>query len=153
MAVNPIIRMIKKESVIWSFEALTIAISARLLQEMMSLIYILYVRNNSANSVVASIDASLTKGTAASLSTARYDLAAMTLGDFALFGGGCTSSSSRSAVVDSYDTSLTMTVATSLSLAREYPQGIQVGDYGLFAGGNNGSSSGSYSAVVDVYTI
>ena len=46
-----------------------------------------------------------------------------------------------------------MTVATSLSLAREYPQGIQVGDYGLFAGGNNGSSSGSYSAVVDVYTI
>ena len=31
------IRMIKKESVIWSFEALTIAISARLLQEMMSL--------------------------------------------------------------------------------------------------------------------
>ena len=115
--------------------------------------YILYVRNNSANSVVASIDASLTKGTAASLSTARYDLAAMTLGDFALFGGGCTSSSSRSAVVDSYDASLTMTVATSLSLAREYPQGIQVGDYGLFAGGNNGSSSGSYSAVVDVYTI
>ena len=49
--------------------------------------YILYVKNNVAGSVVATINASLTKGTAASLSTARYDLAAMTLGDFCSFRG------------------------------------------------------------------
>ena len=85
-------------------------------------------------------------GTATALSTGRYQLAATTVGNYALFGGGTTNTSNG--VVNAYNTSLTMTTATALSTARRQLAATTVGNYALFGGGYNGS----YSNVVDVYT-
>jgi len=84
-------------------------------------------------------------GTATALSVARGSLAATTLGNYALFGGGL--ATGYSAVVDAYDTSLTRSTPTALSFAREYLSATTVGNYALFGGGE----AGSYSAVVDAY--
>lgn len=78
-------------------------------------------------------------GEATSLATAKYSLAATTVGDYALFGGG-TSGNKHSAEVDAYDTNLTKTMATSLSQARYLLAATTIGDYALFGGGTNGSS-------------
>jgi hypothetical protein len=87
----------------------------------------------------------LTRTTPTALSTARYNLAASTIGNYALFGGGSTGSSSK--VVDAYDESLTRTTQTALSATRWGLAATTVGNYALFGGG------GSASAVVDAYTI
>ena len=84
-------------------------------------------------------------GTAKALSVGRYYLAGASVGDYALFGGGRTSSYLN--VVDAYDTSLTRSTPTALSSARGYLAGASVGDYALFGGGY----AGSYSDVVDAY--
>ena len=85
------------------------------------------------------------------LSQARYNLAATTIGDYALFGGGYYYSSGvgyyRYATVDAYNTSLTRTTPTELSQARSGLAATTVGNYALFGGG----VSSSYSAVVDAY--
>jgi hypothetical protein len=86
-------------------------------------------------------------GVATPLSTARSNLSATTVGDYALFGGGYTGS--YSSVVDAYNTSLTMSTPTALSAARRDLAATSVGDYALFGGG----SSDSYSSVVDAYTV
>ena len=85
---------------------------------------------------------SLTRTTATPLSVARKDLAATTVGDYALFGGG--RSSSNSSTVDAYNTSLTRTTATPLSVARYYLVAASVGNYALFCGG-------SYQTTIDAY--
>ena len=85
-------------------------------------------------------------GTATALSTARRLLAATTVGDYALFGGGTTGSSSN--VVDAYNASLTRSTPTALSTARYQLAATTVGDYALFGGGTTGNSS----SVVDAYT-
>ena len=89
----------------------------------------------------------LTRTTPTALSKARYGLAATSVGDYALFGGGYASSYSN--VVDAYNTSLTRSTPTALSKARSYLAATSVGDYALFGGGY----TGSYSAVVDAYTV
>ena len=85
-------------------------------------------------------------GTATSLSESRYSLAATTVGNYALFGGGYDSSASN--VVDAYDTSLTRSTATALSKSRSGLAATTVGNYALFGGGYESSSR---SSVVDVY--
>ncbi len=78
------------------------------------------------------------------LSAARHALAATTVGDYALFGGGDTPVSN---VVDAYDTSLTRTTPTALSVARGYLAATTVGNYALFGGGWTTSN------VVDAYYV
>ena len=98
------------------------------------------------SAMVDAYNKSLTRTTATSLRAARPDLAATTIGNYALFGGGRVGGS-LSAVVDAYDTSLTRTTPTALSERREHLAATAVGNYALFGGGWNGS----YSAVTDAY--
>ena len=84
---------------------------------------------------------SLTRTTATSLSVGRSYLAATTVGDYALFGGG-----SYKNTVDAYDASLTRTTATALSVPRSFLAATSVGNYALFGGGDGKNT-------VDAYTI
>ena len=68
------------------------------------------------------------------LSVARARLAATTVGTYALFGGGATSSDILS-TVNAYNTSLTKSTPTALSQAREELAATTVGNYALFGGG------------------
>ena len=86
-------------------------------------------------------------GVATPLSVARRYLAATSVGNYALFGGG--DADSYSAVVNAYNTSLTMSTPTPLSQARRDLAATSVGDYALFGGGG----ATSRSAVVDAYTV
>lgn len=74
-------------------------------------------------------------GTVTGLSVARNALAATTVGNYALFGGGIYFNT-----VDAYDKSLTRTTATSLSAARGSLAAVSIGDYALFGGGDSGST-------------
>lgn len=91
-------------------------------------------------SAVDAYDASLTKTSAAILSTARTGLAATTVGDYAIFSGG--------GVADFCDASLTRSsIGTSMT---GYDMGAAtIGDYALFAGGHSGNTI--YDSV-EVYT-
>ena len=89
-------------------------------------------------------------GTATNLSVARNYLAATTVGNYALFGGGY--NNSYRDTVDVYNSSLTKSTATNLSVARNYLAATTVGNYALFGGGYSNSSP-YYYATVDVYTI
>ena len=82
-----------------------------------------------------------------SLSNARSDLAATSVGNYALFGGGYTGSYTGG--VNAYDTSLTRTTPTGLSQARELLAATNVGSYALFGGGQRGNST--KLATVDAY--
>ena len=91
----------------------------------------------------------LTRSTPTELSEARKTLAATTVGDYALFGGGENNSSPLS-TVDAYSTSLTRTTPTELSQARILLAATAVGNYALFGGGQ---VPNSYSTVVDAYDL
>ena len=95
--------------------------------------------------VVDAYDSDLTRSTPTALSQARDSLAAKTVGNYALFGGGYVDG--YSAVVDAYNTSLTRSTPTELSQARVGLAATSVGNYALFGGGSNGS----YLDVVDAY--
>ena len=103
----------------------------------------------SNSSIVDAYDQNLTRSTPTELSQARRTLAATTVGNYALFGGG----SGPSAVVDAYDTSLTRTTPTELSQARHDLAATTVGNYALFGGGYDYSySSGNIRySTVDAY--
>ena len=82
------------------------------------------------------------------LSLARTSLAATTIGDYALFGGGYDISGTYVSNVDAYDTSLTRTKPTSLSTGRGNLAATTVGNYALFGGG---FTSGTAVTNVDAY--
>ena len=82
------------------------------------------------------------------LSLARTSLAATTIGDYALFGGGYDISGRYVSNVDAYDTSLTRTTPTSLSTGRRNLAATTVGNYALFGGG---FTSGTAVTNVDAY--
>ena len=107
---------------------------------------------NIASPVVDSYDSFMTRTTATSLSTARYELAGVSIDGFAIFAGGRTDSSSDYALakVDAYDTSLTRRSLPDLSAARRGLAGSAAGDSAVFAGGFS-----SYSAQdsVDAYKM
>ena len=85
-------------------------------------------------------------GTATDLSNARSSLAATTVGNYALFGGGSSYSSTSvyHSTVDAYDTSLTRTTATDLSQGRYGLEATTVGNYALFGGGYSSSTVDAY---------
>ena len=89
-------------------------------------------------------------GTATDLSEARGGLAATSVGNYALFGGGWIDIGypEYKNTVDAYDTSLTRTIPTALSEARDGLAATTVGDYALFGGGGN---MGTGIATVDAY--
>ena len=86
-------------------------------------------------------------GTTTALNTGRYYLAATTVGNYALFGGGYTNSSTKSSVVDTYNASLTHSTAIALNAGRYDLAATTVGNYALFGGGQDSSKS----AIVDTY--
>ena len=85
-------------------------------------------------------------------------MAAVTVGDYALFAGGdsgtdTTISHGSTDDVDACDSSLTRTTAAALSVKVSHPVAATVGDYALFAGGYTQRVTNSgYSDTVDVYT-
>ena len=87
-------------------------------------------------------------GNPTALSEARRDLAATTIGKYALFGGGNVGNSSYYVTIDVYDTSLTRTTPTTLSQARYDLAATTVGNYALFGGG---TGSSTFYDTVDVY--
>ena len=85
-------------------------------------------------------------GLAPELSVKRHTMAATTVGNYALFGGGY-NGTDRFSTVDAYDTSLIRTTPTALSVVRA-PFATTVGNYALFGGGFNGNA---YLSTVDAY--
>ena len=69
------------------------------------------------------------------LSVARYNLAATTVGNYALFGGGSGDAPADKDTVDAYDYTLTRSTPTALSAARYSLAATTVGNYALFGGG------------------
>jgi hypothetical protein len=113
-------------------------------------------------STVDAYDTSLTSIIPTGLSVARMYLAATTVGNYAVFGGGCTESGSinsstqyERSTVDAYDESLTRTTPTELSVTSYDLAATTIGNYALFGGGRyTGSDSQiTVSNIVDVYTV
>ena len=86
-------------------------------------------------------DEELIHSTPTALSAGRSSLAGASVGNYALFAGGRSGSSSYSDAVDAYDISLTRSTLTGLSVARRNLAGASVGNYALFAGGYDDSDS------------
>jgi hypothetical protein len=86
--------------------------------------------------------------TSASLSTARYSIAATSLGDKAFFAGGG-SGSSLSSAVDIFDGNSGNWTVSSLSQARSNLAAASAGGKALFGGGY---ASGGVSGIVDIYS-
>lgn len=84
---------------------------------------------------------------APNLSIARYNLAATTIGNYALFGGGSSNYSDKYSTVDAYNSNLTKSTATALSVGRNNLAATTVEGYALFGGGN----SSTVLATVDAY--
>src|SRR5699024_1857676 len=85
-------------------------------------------------------DSTLSHLTPTALSQARENLAATTVGNYALFGGGrmrLMMQQSYFDVVDAYNTSLTRSTPTALSRARAELAATTVGNYALFGGGGD----------------
>ena len=106
-------------------------------------------------STVDAYNTSLTRTTATDLSEKKFYLAATTVGNYALFGGGCYDYDNRKYVstVDAYNTSLTRTTATSLREKKYSLTATTVGDHALFGGGFGNTSRGgrNYLSTVDAY--
>ena len=85
-------------------------------------------------------------GTADNLKSAVNSLAATSVGDYALFGGG---SGVNGAYVTAYNTSLTRSNPTNLSQERRLLAATSIGNYALFGGG----TANNDSSVVDVYQV
>lgn len=111
--------------------------------------------NSTYYSTVDAYSASVTRTTALSLSETKSLLAATSIGDYALFGGGVTyqpwpvNADVYSKTVNAYDTSLTRSILTDLSVARVGLAATSIGDYALFGGGGTSYSYGN--STVDVY--
>ena len=89
------------------------------------------------------------------MSQARGLMGATTVGNYALFAGGCTTMTDYTTVVDAYNVSLIRSTPTALSQARSPLGATTVGSYALFAGGRCILSSGSTTNHnnVDAYNI
>ena len=90
----------------------------------------------------------LERNNVTSLSVARQKIAATTVGNYALFGGGY-DGDSYSSTVDAHSTSLSRSTPTALSVKRNELAATTVGNYALFGGGYVG---GSFSSTVDAYS-
>ena len=110
-------------------------------------------RHTSTTTTYSTVDAyntSLTRSTPTSLSVGRACLAATSIGDYALFGGGGVNKfQSNYSTVDAYNLYLTKSTPTSLSVSRNNLAAASNSNYALFAGGDDGSNT-AYSTV-DAY--
>ncbi len=97
---------------------------------------------------VDAYSASLVRSTPTSLSEARYGLAATTVGDFALFGGGNGTGFNLTDTVDAYSATLVRSTPTPLSEARAELAATTVGGYALFGGGRWTDTVDAYSATL-----
>ena len=88
-------------------------------------------RGNHYNKINIDIPA-LKASTPTPLSVARSELAATSIRDYALFGGGTNGSPLN--VVDAYSPGLTRTTPTTLSQARRILSATSIGNYALFGG-------------------
>lgn len=95
---------------------------------------------------VDAYSASLVRSTPTSLSEEKYGLAATTVGDFGLFGGGNNKIHNASSIVDAYSATLVRSTPTALSYARNNLAATSVGGYALFGGGNGFDTVDAYSA-------
>lgn len=86
-------------------------------------------------------------GTVGYLSSSRYQMAATTVGNYALFGGGGNGQSEYFNTVDVFDKNLTKTTAEPLYTGVANLAATTVGNYALFAGGDRYSEGYDYSAV------
>lgn len=103
---------------------------------------------NKTEAVKSTVDvygATLVKTSASPLSKARERLAATTVGEYAIFGGG-NSDNGYDSTVDAYNASLVKSTPTNLSIARDLLSAATAGGFALFAGG-----SGSPHDAVDAY--
>lgn len=101
-----------------------------------------------ASALVVSYDASLTYTLQTSLSESRSGLAGVSVGNYALFGGGYGSATSKT--VDAYDASLTRTVTSDgLQTAVYRLAATSAGEYALFGGGYTGSYATSRVTAYD----
>jgi hypothetical protein len=98
---------------------------------------------------VYAYDESFTKTVIASLPIARGQITSASLGENAIFAGGCTDGEkgTYTADVDVYDASLTRKTMTPLSSVLKNRGVATIGDYALFAGGN------PYSDIVEAYVL
>ena len=107
-----------------------------------------------SQSIVNAYDTSLTRTFPTDLSSARYNVAGASTGNYALFAGGISGTRSNdttvTTVVDAYNASLTRTSATVLSEQNEDWTGVSFGTYALFGGGQNNGVE-YYSSTVNVY--
>ena len=90
----------------------------------------------------------MVKSTTSVLSTGRERLAATTVGNYALFGGGLGSSPSYKNNVDAYANNLTRSTPTVLSTGKMALAATTIGNYALFGGG---SGDTGYTDTVDAY--
>ena len=84
-----------------------------------------------------SYNASLTKTDLTSLPDTVYALAAASIGDYVLFGGG-TPGSYQTNRVTTYNSALTQGSAPNLDISSSWLAATTIGGYALFAGGANG---------------
>jgi hypothetical protein len=91
------------------------------------------------------------------LSGGGWSLAATTLGDYALFGGGAAYDTYCTDVVTMYNTALTRSTGPSLIVGRCRLAATTVNNYALFAGGSKDrygdGTSYERTAIVDAYTF
>jgi hypothetical protein len=87
----------------------------------------------------------------AQLSQARFDIAATSVGDLALFGGGVRGFQGESDVVDIYNADSNSWSTAHLSQPREAAAATTVGNLAIFAGGLSDLSKQQLSDIVDVY--
>lgn len=90
-------------------------------------------------------------GTATALNTGRWYIAATSIGDYALFGGGASDGSCSTVVktVDAYNSSLTHTNPSSLQYTAYDLAATTVGNYALFSGGYAGGYYRPYTSAFD----
>lgn len=86
------------------------------------------------------------------LTVARGGLAATTVGNYALFGGGATADTKSSKVVDAYSNTLTRSTPEQLTTAATALAATTIGNYALFGGGLTAGPTGtSRTATVNAY--
>lgn len=96
---------------------------------------------------VDAYDISLTRSAPPQLVEYKDGLAATTIGDYAVFGGGYRMMGNYLSSVDAYNNSLTRSSPTKLSSGRSDLSATSVGNYALFGGGRGSN----YSSTVDAY--
>lgn len=116
---------------------------------------VLIAGGRAVNSLFATVDIyddASGRWSTASLSVARTNLAATSVGPYALFAGGSTSFTSSTNVIDVYDSGTGTWSTVTLGQARYDLSAVTVGGKAIFAGGATGGPGTAVpSAFVDIY--